>query len=115
MESEEEVKKDAVAQEDKKPENETTGTADQAQTLDISTLNEDDLYEKVNLYGTLVKVVKYPKSSTMADLSSHNTYMVYDHCHKKFYIMLLASSHRYIAVAEDLHEMYSLLKEHSSK
>lgn len=82
--------------------------------IDISSLKEDDLYENIKLYGTLVKVIKYPKTSTFADLTGHNTYVIYDHCHKKYYIMLLASSYRYIAVASDLTEMYEVLKEHSS-
>jgi len=50
----------------------------------------------------------------MADLSSHNTYLIYNHSHKKFYILLLGSQYRYIAVAEDLSEMYQLLKQQTS-
>lgn len=83
--------------------------------IDISGIKEEDLYEKVNLYGTLVKVIKYPRSNTMADLTSHNTYLIYDQSHRKFYLMMLASNNRYIAVAEDLNEMSSLLKEHAAK
>jgi hypothetical protein len=40
--------------------------------------------------------------------------MIYDHSHKKFYILLLGSAYRYIAVAEDHTEMYPLLKDQST-
>ena len=60
-----------------------------------------------------MKSQKLPKLSSLADLTSHNTYITYDHCLRKFYILLLGSSYRYIAVAEDLSELYQLLKEHS--
>lgn len=81
--------------------------------VDISNLNEEDLYERINLYGTLVKIVRHSRTSQLTDLSGHNTYIVYDHNCRKFYIMLLGSQQRYIAVAEDLTEMYSLLSEQS--
>lgn len=51
----------------------------------------------------------------MSELSGHNTYVIYDHANKKFYMLLLASKERYIAVAEDLTEMYSLLKEQAER
>lgn len=59
--------------------------------VDISNLNEEDLYERVNLFGTLVKIVRHPSTSQLNDLSGHNTYIVYDHNCRKFYIMLLGS------------------------
>lgn len=48
-----------------------------------------------------------------ADLCNHNQYIIYDHAMKRYYVMQLASNYRYIAVAEDLSEMYKLLKEHA--
>ncbi len=84
-------------------------------TVDISGMKEEDLYEGLKLYGTFLKKVKLPRTNSLADLTNHNTYVIYDHCHRKYYIMMLASTYRYIAVAEDLTEMFSLLKEHSSK
>lgn len=79
--------------------------------VDISNLKEEDLYERINLFGTLVKVVKHQSTSQLGDLSGHNTYIVYDHNCRKFYIMLLSSQQRYIAVAEDLVEMEALLNQ----
>lgn len=69
-------------------------------------MKEEDLYEGVKLYGTYVKTVKLPKTSGLADLTNQNTYIIYDHAHKRFYLMLIASSYRYIAIAEDLIEIY---------
>jgi hypothetical protein len=63
----------------------------------------------------LVKQIQNPKTNSLADLSGHNTYVVYDHYNKKYYMVLLGNSHRYIAIAEDLTEMYNLLKEHAGK
>jgi hypothetical protein len=37
--------------------------------------------------------------------------VVYDHSYKKFYIMMLGAQSRLIAVAEDLGELYQLLKD----
>jgi hypothetical protein len=59
----------------------------------------------------LIKTIKLQRTGSIDDLSSHNTYMIYDHSHKKFYILLLGSAYRCIAVAEDLTEMYQLLKD----
>lgn len=61
----------------------------------------------------MVKVVKYSRTTQLNDLCRHNCYLIYDHHHRKFYILQLASSYRYIAVAEDLHEMYHLLNSHA--
>ena len=82
-------------------------------SIDISTFKEEDLYDSIKLYGTLIKTIRLPKTSSMADLTSHNTYIIYDHCHRKYYVLLLASNNRYIAVADDLSELYTLLTEHT--
>lgn len=68
-------------------------------------LKEEDMLEDIKLYGTLVKAIK---SQRMQDYNS-STYITYDHLNKKFYVMLLGSNHRYIAVAHDFAEMQSLL------
>jgi hypothetical protein len=39
--------------------------------------------------------------------------LIYDHHNRKFYLLQLGSSNRYIAVAEDLHEMYDVLSKNA--
>jgi len=77
-------------------------------------MNEREFYESVKLKGTFVKTIKLPRSGANADLSGYNSYVIYDHSYKKFYIMMLGAQSRFIAVAEDLFELYQLLKDPSS-
>lgn len=64
-----------IETQEKKPNETSQATSTE---IDITNMKEEELYERINLFGTLAKVINYPRSSTMADLSSHNTYMVYD-------------------------------------
>ena len=56
------------------------------------------MFEEIKLYGTLIKTVKLQRNM---DFNS-STYLIYDHNYKKFYFMLIGSTNRYIAVAQDL-------------
>jgi hypothetical protein len=51
----------------------------------IDDLKEDDFFEDIKLYGTLMKVIKNQRSIE----SSYSTYITYDHVFKKFYLLLL--------------------------
>jgi hypothetical protein len=82
--------------------------------LDLSSLNEEDLYDNIKLQGTLVKSIKLQRTGPLADLANHNLYIIYDHCYARYYILQVGSIHRYIAVAEDLTQMYQLLKDHTN-
>ena len=78
---------------------------------EVAILSERDFYESIKLKGTFVKTIRLPRSGSIADLSGYNSYVVYDHSYKKFYIMMLGAQSRFIAVAEDLGELYQLLKD----
>ena len=69
------------------------------------------MFESIKLKGTFVKTIKLARSGATADLSSYNNYLIYDHTYKKYYLLQLGSSQRFIAVAEDLTELYQLLKD----
>ena len=58
---------------------------------EIEILSERDFYESVKLKGTFVKTIRLPRSGSIADLSGYNSYIVYDHSYKKFYIMMLGA------------------------
>lgn len=73
-------------------------------------VKEEDMFEEIKLYGTLIKVVKFQTRNT--DFS-YNSYLSYDHINKKYYLLLLGHNHRFIAVSQNLVDMESLL--HDSK
>lgn len=107
--TEEEVKEGEAKTEEGKAESEKK--PDESTEIDPNSIVESELFEPIKLKGTLLKHIKLQRSGPFADISTHNTYLIYDHTHKKYYILLLGSAYRYIAVAEDLSEMYQLLKQ----
>eukprot|EP00347_Sterkiella_histriomuscorum_P020695 403336831 len=76
------------------------------ETIEI-TITEDDLYEEIRLYGTFIKQIKMQRNTDFNNL----TYLTYDHVNKRFYFMLMGNNLRYIAVAQDLTQMETLLKD----
>ena len=53
------------------------------------------MFEEIKLYGTYVKTIKLQRNLDF----NQNSYLVYDHTYSKFYLLLLSSTYRYIAVS----------------
>jgi len=53
--------------------------AEETTEIDVNAIREEDLYEPIKMKGTLVKTIQLQRSGPMADLTSHNTYLIYDH------------------------------------
>ena len=65
------------------------------------------MFEDLKLSGTFIKTIKLQKCQDF----SYTSYLTFDHTYKKFYFLLIGSTHRFIAVSQDLSQLNSLLSE----
>lgn len=65
------------------------------------------MLEEIKLYGTLLKTVKLQRNSDF----NRTSYLTYDSSYRKFYFLIYGSNHRFIAVADDLPNMFKSVEE----
>ncbi len=61
-------------------------------------IKEEDMFEDLKLSGTYIKTIKLQKCQDF----SYTSFLTFDHTYKKFYFLLIGSTHRFIAVSQDL-------------